>query len=143
MFLLRGYVEDSAEILTRQGIEPGTTFDVTMPTLRIGECLLHAANLASLIAPGRELRVLFRMRWYGLAERKIASVGSTRPIFGEYISQQDEYAAEITLDVARIADNLPEIVYPLVARLYERFGFFRLPATLPAEELARMRANRF
>lgn len=142
-FLLRGYAEDSAEILAGQGIEPGTTFDVTMPTLRIGECLLHAASLASLIAPGRELRVLFRMRWYGLAGRRITSIGGTRMILAEHVSRQDEYGAEITIDVARIADNLPEIVYPLLAPLYERFGFLRLPATLPAEELARMRANRF
>jgi hypothetical protein len=143
MFLLRGYAEDADNIARGRRIKPGATFDIVMPTLRVGECLLHAASLASLIAPGRQVRVLFRMRWYGLAGRRIVSVGGGRPVFGEYVSQQPEYSGETTVDVASMADNLPEIVYPLVAPLYERFSFFRLPRELVPQELARMRANRF
>ena len=40
-------------------------------------------------------------------------------------------------------DNLPEIVGPLIAPLYERFSFFQLPPILVAEELALMRSRRF
>ena len=43
----------------------------------------------------------------------------------------------------QISDGLPELVGKLVAPLYELFDFFQLPGALPAEELARMRANRF
>jgi hypothetical protein len=142
MFLLRGYVEDSPDIVGPRRIEPGTTFDITMPTRRVGECLLHAANLASLMAPGRQIHILFRMRWYGLAGRRLVTVGGARVIHNEYVSHQAEYSAEVTLDVARIADNLPEIVDPLVAPLYERFAFFRLPGQLVQQELTQMRSNR-
>src|SRR6185437_9176514 len=40
MFLIRGYVEDA--LGNRQGapkVEPGTSFDLTLPVWRIGECL--------------------------------------------------------------------------------------------------------
>jgi hypothetical protein len=82
-------------------------------------------------------------RWYGLAGRRLVSIGGTRLLVGDYISRQDEYAAETTVDVSRIEDNLPEIVGPLIVPLYERFSFFRLPSTLVAEELAKMKSRRF
>jgi hypothetical protein len=41
-------------------------------------------------------------------------------------SHQDEFAVERTVDVGQIADNLPEIILPLLAPLYVQFGFFRL-----------------
>ena len=63
--------------------------------------------------------------------------------FGDYICRQDEYATETTVDVSRIEDNLPEIVGPLVAPLYERFSFYQLPSTLVAKELATLRSRRF
>src|SRR5438105_1305088 len=93
--------------------------------------------------PGRDLRVFFRARWSGLAGRRLASIGGTRHLFGEYICRQNEYAAETSVDVGRIEDNLPEIVGSLIAPLYERFSFFQLPPTLVAEELALMKSRRF
>ena len=47
MFLLRGFGEDSE----RAGFEPGKTFDIVIPTWRLGEGLSHASKLASLLAP--------------------------------------------------------------------------------------------
>jgi hypothetical protein len=132
-----GYVEDSAE---RQ-IEPGTAFDLTVPIWRVGECLLHAAKLGALLAPDRDLRVLFRARWYGLAGRRLISYTGNRMLFGNYICLQDEYGGEATIDVARISESLPEIVAPLVVPLLERFGFFQVPESLAAEELTRMRSH--
>lgn len=135
MFLLRGYGEDSE----RGGFEPGTTFDIAIPTWRLGECLSHASKLASLLTPDwAKLRVLFRARWYGLRGRRLVTDRS-QVIFGNNLSRQDEYMTETTIEIARIADNLPEIIYPLVAPLYERFGFFQLPLSLPSEEIAKMR----
>jgi hypothetical protein len=135
--LLRGYVEDSAETQ----IEPGTAFDLTVPIWRAGECLLHAAKLAALLAPDRDLRVLFRARWYGLAGRRLISYTGNRTLLGNYICLQDEFSGEATIDVARISESLPEIVAPLVVPLLERFRFFRVPDSLAAEELTRMRSH--
>ena len=61
---------------------------------------------------------------------RLASIWGTRFLTGDYICRQDEYAAETTAGVSRVEDNLPEIVRPLVAPLYERFSFFQLPSTL-------------
>ena len=136
LFLLRGFGEDSE----RAGFEPGKTFDIVIPTWRLGEGLSHASKLASLLAPDRtDLRVLIRARWYGLRGRRLVSLDPNRMIFGDSVSRQDEYTIETTIDIARIADNLPEIIYPLIAPLYEGFGFFQLPLSLPSEEIARMR----
>jgi|HubBroStandDraft_6_1064221.scaffolds.fasta_scaffold39732_4 hypothetical protein len=149
MFLLRGYIEDSPSILAQlpgrdgQSFEPGTTFDLSNTSWSVGECFLHATNVASILAPDRDLRVVLRARWYGLAGRRLASIGNTRWIFQDYVCRQDEYATETTVEIARISDNLPEIVGPLITPLYERFGFFPLPPTLVAEELVKMRERRF
>jgi hypothetical protein len=129
---LRGYIEDSVQTLDRlprldgRKIQPGKTFDLENTSWSIGECFLHAANVASLLAPGRDMRA----RSYGLAGRRLASIWGTRFLTGVYICRQDEYAAETTDGVSQIEDNLPEIVRPLVAPLYERFSFFQLPSTL-------------
>ena len=149
MFLLRGYIEDSVQTLAAQPrldgrkIEPGQTFDLEHTTWNIGECFLHAANVAFLLAPGRDMRVQLQARWYGLAGRRLASIWGTRPLTGDYICRQDEYAAETTVDISRIEDNLPEIVGPLIAPLYERFSFFQLSSTLVTKELATMKSRRF
>ena len=44
---------------------------------------------------------------------------------------------------AEIDDNLVEILQPLLAPLYERFGFFELRPELIRSEIAKMRSNRF
>jgi hypothetical protein len=66
-----------------------------------------------------------------------------RDLFGNYICRQDECAAETTVDVSRVEDNLPEIVWQLLVPLYERFSFYRLPATFVAEELVKMKPSLF
>lgn len=140
MFLLRGFIEDSLEAWHGR-LQPGSAFDLSIPVWRIGECLLHAARLASLIAPDCEIKVSFRARWSGLAGRHLVSVNGSRSISGSYTCHQDEHHVESTVSVNSIPDSLPEIVYPLAASLLERFGFFRLPQNLPAEELAQMRSS--
>ena len=144
MFLLRGYAEDSPSFLAgRFGV--GSIFDITGPIWRVGECLLHADNLARLLAPPEVgLRILFRARWYGLAERRLGSLDPMRAFFlGEgYVARQNDFAADVTVDSARIHDSLPEVVHSLLVPLYERFSFFRLPFDLVAENLMRMRGNR-
>jgi hypothetical protein len=77
MFLLRGYIEDSVQTLAGlpsldgRKIEPGKTFDLENTTWSIGECFLHAVNVASLLAPGRDVRLHLQARWYGVAGRRL------------------------------------------------------------------------
>jgi hypothetical protein len=125
MFLLRGYSEDNGGW---DKIESGTIIDISTPVWRVAECLQHAHSLGSLLAPDQGLQVLFRARWYGLAGRRLGSVDPMQGFWirGDYTSRQGEFAVRTTLDVGQIADNLPEIIHPLLAPLYEQFNFFRL-----------------
>jgi hypothetical protein len=143
LFMLRGYIEDSPSILQfRQQGDPGTLFDITSPISRVAECLLRARALASQLAPQQQLRVLFRARWYGIDGRHLANIDTRRIFFGNYISQQRTFAAEATVSLDRIRDNLPEIVQPLLAPLYETFNFFRLGPQLVASVITEMRGHR-
>jgi hypothetical protein len=45
-FLMRGYQEDGVDV---RGIKPGTGFDITVPTWRMGEILPHSASMARLL----------------------------------------------------------------------------------------------
>jgi transcriptional regulator with XRE-family HTH domain len=139
MFLLRGYAEDSSDGFRQRNPDPGMTFDIAIPTWRVAECLLHASNLASLLVPNVDVRIAFRARWFGLRGRRLISMDEHRVMFGNDVSQQDEYACETAVNVSMIADNLPEIVYSLLAPLYERFSLFQLPQSLPAEEILKMK----
>jgi hypothetical protein len=143
LFMVRGYLEDSGPWPT-QPIEPGTMLDVRVPIYLVGECLLHAGHLASVLAPGQNVQTMLRSRWYGLSGRRLGCLDPTRDFFmpGRYVSQQDNCEAKGIVDIKRVADNLPEIVHSILVPLYERFGFYRLAASLVTEELARMRTNR-
>jgi hypothetical protein len=137
MFLLRGYFEDSGGWPEHE-IEPRTIIDIRAPIWRVAECLQHARILGSLLAADQELKVLFRVRWYGLVGRRLGSFDPMQSFFmrADYTSRQDEFAVAKTLDVGQIADNLPEIILPLLAPLYERFRFFELTMDLVRHALA-------
>ncbi len=143
LFMVRGYLEDSGRWST-QSIEPGTMLDVRLPIYRVGECLLHAANLASVLAPDQNVCIMLRSRWYGLLGRRLGCLDPMRDFFipGRFVIQQDSYEAKGIVDTKRVIDNLPEMVHSILVPLYERFGFYRLAASFVADELARMRMNR-
>src|SRR5215472_16223354 len=92
------------------------------------ECLQHARTLSRLLAPDADFQVLFRGRWYGLNGRQLSSVDSHQRFWMNEgrTSHQDEFPVQTMVDVGQIADNLPEIILPLLAPLYQQFGFFRL-----------------
>jgi hypothetical protein len=127
MFLLRGYFEDKGG-WSGHSIEPGTIIDIGAPIWRVAECLQHAHSLGSLLAPDKDLQVLFRARWYGLRGRRLSSVDQLRAftMHDDRIARQDEFEVKTTLEMRQIADNLPEIIHPLLKPLYEQFHFFRL-----------------
>jgi hypothetical protein len=138
-FLLRGYFEDIG--WSDRKIEPGTMIDIRTPIWRVAECLHHARILSSLLAPGQDFQVFFQARWYGLEGRWLGSLDPWQSFFirDGYSSRQNEFAVRRTLDVRQIADNLPEIILPLLAPLYECFGFFQLTMDLVRHTLAGMR----
>jgi hypothetical protein len=137
-FLIRGHQEDEF----REGRNPGTLFDITLPTWRVGEALLHASNMARELGDATA-QVILVAEWTGLAGRVLTSLEGRRFMFEDRRTQQDSFRTTLTAQADQISDSLPELVAQVLASLYERFDFFRLPAALPGEELARMRANRF
>jgi hypothetical protein len=74
-FLIRGLQEDNAPPERR--IAPGTGFDITTPTWRIGEALLHAARLAAHLGDP-QARVALVAEWTGLRSRRLVHVDGTR-----------------------------------------------------------------
>ncbi len=138
LFLIRGYQEDEVPDV----IPAGTGFDLTIPTWRVGEALLHAANMAVEFGdPTATITALFE--WTGLQGRAITHLARTRSVFDDHISQQGTFRTTISAQADQVATALPELVGKVVRPLYELFDFFRIPDALPAEELTKMRANRF
>jgi hypothetical protein len=136
-FIIRGHQEDDG----RHG-EARTAFDITLPTWRLGEALLHAANMAAEFGdPAAQITIL--VEWTGLAGRALTHLERTHLLFDHHRAQQDVFRNGLVVQADKISEGLPELVARLIVPLYELFDFFRLPAALPAEELARMRANRF
>ena len=137
-FIVRGHLEDER----RHGVAPKTVFDITSATWRVGEALLHAANIAiELGDPAASVTMI--VKWSGLAGRGLTSLDGRRLIFDRHHAQQDMFTNSLTVQANQIRDSLPELVDKLVRPLYELFDFFRLPEALPAEELKMMRTHIF
>jgi hypothetical protein len=138
-FLIRGLQEDSIEY----GGKPGTTFDLTTPTWRTAEALLHAANFAEKLGDGKA-EISLGVEWTGLAGRTLAAhPSSQRVMFEGHVCRQDQYRGTISARADRVRDNLPAFVAPVITSLYENFDFFRIPSSLVVEEIDKMRANNF
>jgi len=60
-----------------------------------------------------------------------------------YRALDDEVTLSARATAREFDEHLVEVLHPMLVPLYERFDFFELPTSLVAEELARMRANRF
>jgi hypothetical protein len=139
MFLLRGYFEDM-DGSPGNWVEPGKIIDIRMPIWRVAEGLQHARILSRLLTRDQDLQVLFRARWYGLVGRQLSSLNPMQAFTFRvaYTSRQDEFAVQTTIDMGQIADNLPEVIFPLLVPLYENFRFFPLTMDLVRYTLARM-----
>ncbi len=140
LFLMRGYQGDA---LQNRGIVPGTLFEITLPVWRIGEVLLHSASMARQYGAERA-RVVFVAEGTGLAGRRLATFANpNRMVSDHHHSRQDIYRGSLEAHADQIEDALPELVDRIVRPLFELFDFFSLPATLTAEELAKLRSHRF
>ena len=70
----------------------------------------------------------------------MVSINERRYVSDGWVSRQESISLQTHVESKAIGPNLPEIVHPLLAPLYELFGFFELPMELVANELTRMRA---
>jgi transcriptional regulator with XRE-family HTH domain len=140
-FIIRGYQED-----TQDTFPPRTVFDTTLPTWRMGEGLLHAERLASLLATDPEkVNVRFRALYTGLSGRVLRAWGNPMSdlMFEGGAARSDEAVLETTVPARDITAKLAEIVHPLVASLFERFGVTGLSVERVNTELERMKKNHF
>jgi hypothetical protein len=139
LFTRRGYQEDGGY----KDRTPGTTLDITTPTVRIGEAILNANYIArAMKADGADLIV--RIRYARLSGRELVSYGNpNRTLFDGRKAAQSDYEATRPISLSALPQNLPEIVYVLLAPLYELFDFFQLPKRLVEEELANLQRHRF
>ena len=143
-YLIRGYDEDGWD-MDRAGVRPvppRSVFDVNLPVWRAGEALLHAARFGETLL-GHPATIRFAAHYTGLSGRSLVSVASPRWLLSRrYVSREESIRRVVEVESEGIAANLPEIVQELLAPLYTLFGFFKLPPTLVAEELEKMRSGR-
>jgi transcriptional regulator with XRE-family HTH domain len=141
MFLIRGYQEDGQETFA-----PGQVFDSGLPIWRMGEVLLHAARLASLLQreKGSEITVKFRALYTGLIGRVLKAWAN--PLADLLVegaaARSDEAMLETTVLVRDIETNLAGCIFPLVTSLYERFGVTGLSLGRVQDEVSRLQKSR-
>jgi len=140
-FLIRGYQEDSQETFT-----PHTIFDTTLPTWRLGECVLHARGLAAELAvEPSKVHVRLRALYTGLSGRVLRAWANPLSdlMFEGSSARSDEAMLETVIPVSEIDTKLAEHLHPMIASLFERFGATGLSVDRVAAELERMQKNYF
>jgi hypothetical protein len=139
LFTRRGYPEDGRWNNTK----PGTSFDITTPTWRIGEAILEAFYIAQALK-AVDADLVLRASWHKLAGRVLVSHGNPRrSLHSTSQAHQDSYDATATVPVGSLPDALPEVIFAMLAPLYELFDFFSLPKRLVEEELRSMMGNTY
>lgn len=143
-FLLLGYQEDRWEPQRPRQPPPApkTLFDITLPIWRVGEALIHAASLSRQLIEG-PATIDFVAHYGGLDGRHLTSPSRNRWVLENRVARQESITLKTKINADAIATNLPEIVRPLLAPLYNLFDFFNRPMDMVTEELSRMRASRF
>lgn len=141
MFLMRGYQEDSQETFP-----PGSIMDTTLPIWRMGEALLHAERLASLLRKGEssKIGVRFRALYSGLSGRVLRSWANPLSdlLIEGHAARSDEAVLETEVPATGIGANLAEHVFPLATSLYERFGVSGLSLKRVGAEVERLLSSR-
>ena len=140
-FLLRGHQEDGQETFP-----PGTVFDSTLPIWRLGEGLLHAEKLATLLRKDENALVTVRFRaiYTGLSGRVLRSWAN--PLsdlwFEGHAARSDEAVLEATVPADGITERLGEHLFPMIVSLYERFGVTGLTVGRVKAEADRLLGSR-
>jgi hypothetical protein len=140
LFTRRGYPEDGGG---KDDARPGSSFDITTPTWRIGEAILQAFYVAQALK-AVDAGLVLRANWTKLAGRVLASRGNPRrSLYNTFQAHQDSYHATATVPVGSLPDALPEVTFAMLAPLYELFDFFSLPKRLVEEELKYLTGNTY
>lgn len=141
MLLMRGYQEDGQETFT-----PGKIFDTTLPIWRLGEALLHAERLATLLKRDKAAEITVRMRavYTGLSGRVLKAWAN--PLSDILIeggaARSNEAVLEVVVPAAGISERLTAHIFPLVSSLYERFGVTGLSQVRVQAEVDRLQKGR-
>jgi hypothetical protein len=135
LFTRRGYSEDGRF----RGMEPGSSFDITTMTWRLGEAILEAKYIFDALNASQS-DMICKAKWSGLKGRHLVSVGNpNRPFWSRnHTSAQDTYELSKRISISSIPNSLPEFVFSILHPLYELFEFFDLPKRLVEEELAEL-----
>jgi transcriptional regulator with XRE-family HTH domain len=140
LFLIRGYQEDGQETFP-----PGSILDTTLPIWRMGEALLHAERLASLLQKDvSPVTVRFRALYSGLSGRVLRSWASplSEMLVEGRAARGDEAVLEAILPATDMTNRLAEHIFPLVSSLYERFGVTGLAVSRVRAEVDRLLGSR-
>jgi hypothetical protein len=142
LILLRGYDDDATDRGAPR--DPGTLMDLTLPTWRVGECLLHAERYAAAVAEEPEsAQVEVEAHWEGLKGRDLATWAEPMRMMSPHPNRaQDAVTSRLRVQADGISARLPELVKELVRPLYESFDFFQPPDSMYREELDRLRGRR-
>lgn len=142
-YLLRGYQEDSLEILAenRKARAPGTRLDLTLPAWRVAEFLLRSEELArAMFEDG--FTMLVRCEWSGLQGRELFVFNPRRMLFDEHRCAAESVVTEDKLSQGAINDLLPDAVKRLTEDLYQHFDFYQPPEKFFDEEIDLMKRGR-
>lgn len=141
LFLRRGYEDDSRD---RGAPPPGKYMDLTIPTWRIGEALLHAERFAAQVTEDlSETDIEFDATWTGLAGRELTAWASPmRAMSPQRNHSQDTVRSRLSFGAEGVSERLPELTAALTRPLYESFDFFEPPSAMFSEELDAMRGKR-
>jgi transcriptional regulator with XRE-family HTH domain len=141
LFLISGYREDSQETFP-----PGTIMDTTLPVWRMGEALLHAEKLASLMRRNDRAppAIRFRALYSGLSGRVLRSWANplTDLLIEGHAARSDEAVLEAVISADGVTVRLAEHLFPLVSSLYERFGVAGLSESRVKVEVDRLLGTR-
>lgn len=141
LFLIRGYQEDGQETFP-----PGTLMDTTLPIWRLGETLLHAERLASLMRANDDVEIMvhFRALYTGLSGRVLKSWANPMiDMFVEgYAARSDEVLLETIVPATGITENLAEHLFPMITDIFERFGVVGLSKDGVNSEVKRLLRGR-
>jgi hypothetical protein len=142
LFTRRGYQEDGG-YAQEMGLAPGRFFDINSASRRLGEAILEAFYIAQALEAA-DANLICHGRWIGLSGRRLTTLGNpNRTLFDKYDAEQNTYEAMQTVALHALPHALPEVIYSMLAPLYELFEFFRLPKRLVEEELASLQKNVF
>ena len=141
LFLIRGYQEDGQETFPS-----GSIFDTTLPIWRIGETLIHAEQLASLLQKDSNspITVRFRALYSGLSGRVLRSWANPLSdlMIEGHAARSDEAVLELEAPAEDMEAHLADHIFPIVSSLYERFGVVGLSINRVTSEVKSLLASR-